>query len=483
MERLESRDWRLETGDWGVGETSQSPIPNLQSLEMQRLVSYSLPVSGLSALDFLRQAEGQERFLWEDVRDRITLAGFGAAVNVMGWGNGRYAQIRQQAQSLFQNAILLGDAPDLARPRLFGGFAFRDDFLPDNTWAAFHPAHFILPHYQYVRVGQKSWLTINALIPLADDPEHSLPILQEALTARRDMLLEIGDWRLAHTPQSPIPNLQSLSYPMSPDDWAAIINAARAEIRGGALKKVVLARVCEARFAGRVDIYRSLDYLNAHYADCYRFVFEPRPFHTFLGATPELLAKVDGRTLTTMALAGSIRRSPDPLEDAALGQQLMESAKERHEHEVVVMSILGRLAPLTSQLEISPAPGVYKLSNIQHLFTPIRATLAEPDGILPLVEALHPTPALGGSPRAQALEFISRAEPVPRGWYAAPVGWIDYKLDGAFAVAIRSAVVQERRAWLYAGAGIVADSEPDTEWTETELKFKPMMEAMEIVNG
>jgi menaquinone-specific isochorismate synthase len=434
-------------------------------------------------MDFLRQAEGQELFFWEDVRDRITFAGFGAAANLLGWGNGRYAEIRQQAQSLFQDAILLGSAPNLARPRLFGGFAFRDDFLPDNTWAAFHPAHFILPHYQFVKVGQESWLTLNALIPLDEDPEHGLPLLQEALEARRDLLLKSGAWRVAREHQPPATNLQTLSYPMPPDAWAQIINAARDEILRGELKKVVLARVCEARFAQRINIYNSLDYLNREYADCYRFVFEPRPFHTFLGATPELLAKVDGHTLTTMALAASIRRSADPLEDAALGQQLMESAKERQEHEVVVMSILGRLAPLTSQLEISPAPGVYKLSNIQHLFTPIRATLAQPDGILPLVEVLHPTPALGGSPRTRALEFISRAEPVPRGWYAAPVGWIDYKLDGAFAVAIRSAVVQERRAWLYAGAGIVADSEPEKEWAETELKFRPMEEALGIVNG
>jgi len=267
---------------------------------------------------------------------------------------------------------------------------------------------------------------------------------------------------------------------MPPDEWARLINAARQEIAAGELKKVVLARVCEAKFDGRIDIYDSLEYLNEHYGDCYRFVFEPRPFHTFLGATPELLAKVEGRTLTTMSLAGSIRRSAYPLEDAALGQQLMESAKDRHEHEVVVMSILGRLAPLTAKLEISPAPGVYKLSNIQHLFTPIRATLTEPDGILPLVDVLHPTPAMGGSPRALALDFISRAEPVPRGWYAAPVGWIDYKLDCAFAVAIRSAVVQERRAVLYAGAGIVGDSEPDKEWAETGLKFRPMLEALGI---
>ena len=470
---------KLKIEDWGAA-TGDSSIFNLQSFTEQRLVSYSLPVTGLSAMDFLRHAEGQERFFWEDVRDRITLAGFGAAANLMGWGNGRIHHIRQQAQTLFQDAILLGDAPELARPRLFGGFAFRDDFLPDNTWAAFHPAHFILPHYQFVRVGKKSWLTINALIPLTDDPEHSLPILQEALQARREVLLKIEDSKLKGEGESSIFNLKSLTYPMPPDEWARLINAARQEIAAGELKKVVLARVCEAKFDGRVDIYDSLEYLNEHYGDCYRFVFEPRPFHTFLGATPELLAKVEERTLTTMSLAGSIGRSADPLEDAALGQQLMESAKDRHEHEVVVMSILGRLAPLTSKLEISPAPGVYKLSNIQHLFTPIRATLTEPDGILPLVDVLHPTPAMGGSPRALALDFISRAEPVPRGWYAAPVGWIDYKLDGAFAVGIRSAVVQERRAWLYAGAGIVGDSQPDKEWAETGLKFRPMLEALGI---
>ena len=477
MKKLETRDWGLETGDWA---TEQSPVSSLQSFQEQRLVSYSLPVADLSAMAFLRHAEGQERFFWEDVRDRITFAGFGAAANLMGWGNGRILHIRQQAQSLFQDAVLLGDAPELARPRLFGGFAFNEDFLPDNTWAAFQPAHFILPHYQFVKIGKEAWLTINALIPLADDPEHSLPILQEALQTRRDVLLETGDWRLETEQKSPVSNLQSLSYPMPPDEWARLINAVRQDIATTELKKVVLARVCEAKFDGRINIYRALDYLNDHYADCYRFVFEPRPFHTFLGATPELLAKVEGQTLTTMGLAGSIRRSADPLEDAALGQQLIESAKDRHEHEVVVMSILSRLAPLTSQLEISPAPGVYKLSNIQHLFTPIRGTLAQPDGILPLIDALHPTPAMGGSPRALALDFISRAEPVPRGWYASPVGWIDYKLDGAFAVGIRSAVVQERRAWLYAGAGIVADSEPEKEWAETGLKFRPMLEAMGI---
>jgi menaquinone-specific isochorismate synthase len=439
-------------------------------------------------MDFLHHAKGQERFFWEDVRDHITFAGFGAAANLMAWGNGRYQSIQQQATTLFTDAILLNNVPDLAKPRLFAGFAFRDDFLPDNTWAAFHPAHFILPHYQFVQLSGEAWLTINALIPLADDPEHSLPILREALETMCDVLKEIGDWRLEIT-QSPIlrqaqdksSNLQSLTYPMSQEEWSRLITAARHDIAATDLKKVVLARVCEAKFEERIDIEDALTFLNEQYADCYRFVFEPRPFHTFFGATPELLAKVEGTQLTTMSLAGSIGRSEDPLEDAELGQELLESAKDRHEHELVVMSILSRLAPLTSKLEISPQPGVYKLSNIQHLFTPIRATLNNADGILPLVEVLHPTPALGGSPRDIAMDFISHAEPVLRGWYAAPVGWIDYKLDGAFAVAIRSAVAQERRAWLYAGAGIVADSEAVKEWNETDLKFKPMLNALGIM--
>ncbi len=469
--------------NWADSTTAQSSTCNLQSLSEQRLVSYSLPIAHISAMDFLHHAQGQERFFWEDVRDHIVFAGFGAAANLMAWGNGRYHSIQQQAETLFTDAILLNDVPDLAKPRLFGGFAFRDDFLPDNTWAAFHPAHFILPHYQFVQLSGETWLTINALIPLADDPEHSLPILREALETRCSVLSKIKDLRSKNSAQSSIFHLQSLSYPMSQQEWSHLINQARHDIESTELKKVVLARVCEAKFDQRINIEEALAFLNKQYADCYRFIFEPRPFHSFFGATPELLAKVSGTKLTTMSLAGSIARSDDPLEDAFLGQSLLESAKDRHEHELVVMSILSRLAPLTSQLEISPQPGVYKLSNIQHLFTPIRATLTRASGILPLVAALHPTPALGGSPRDIAMTFIRQTEPVPRGWYAAPVGWIDYKLDGAFAVAIRSAVTQERRAWLYAGAGIVRDSVPEKEWAETELKFRPMQQALRIVNG
>ncbi|MGB5049961.1 MAG: chorismate-binding protein, partial [Caldilineaceae bacterium] len=168
-------------------------------------------------------------------------------------------------------------------------------------------------------------------------------------------------------------------------------------------------------------------------------------------------------------------RGATPQEDAANGAALLASAKDRHEHSLVVDALRGRLSPVTRCLEIADEPELLTLSNIHHLHTPVSGTLAEPKGVLPLVELLHPTPALGGSPRALALAFIREHEPTLRGWYAAPVGWIDGNGDGAFAVAIRSAVVQEKRAWLYAGGGIVPDSVAETEWEETEWKFKPML--------
>jgi menaquinone-specific isochorismate synthase len=259
--------------------------------------------------------------------------------------------------------------------------------------------------------------------------------------------------------------------------WTQGIRTAQAHMDAGDLTKVVLARVAEIRFDGRVNIDAALDKLAAAYPETYRFLFEARPGHAFFGATPELLAKVDGQRVTTMGLAGSIRRGETPDDDARLAADLLASAKDRHEHQIVVDRMRQRLEPVSEALEIGET-GIMRLSNIQHLHTPISGTLRRGEGVLPVVAALHPTPALGGEPRETALRLIDELEPVPRGWYAAPVGWIDRQMDGEFGVAIRSAVVQDQRAWLYAGAGIVRESDPQKEWDETQLKFAPMLHAL-----
>jgi menaquinone-specific isochorismate synthase len=403
----------------------------------------------------------------------VAFAASGVAAELFAWGQNRVADIERQVRDLFADAVLPAEA--LAQPRLMGGFAFREDFVPDNTWAAFHPAHFILPHLQFVQMGvQGGWLTMNAVVGEGEEVDDVSVSLREALRARLTWLETTSQRSMDTEPFERCPNV---TYPMTFEAWRDMIDAALHEIRRGALHKVVLARVCELRDEQTLDVDAALNLLNAEYADCYRFLFEPRPGHGFLGATPELLVRVSGHELETMALAGSQRRGRNAEEDAMLERDLLNSTKDRHEHQIVVDELRHRLTPLSDELRIGTTQSL-KLRNIQHLHTPVSARLTHDNGILNQVLLLHPTPALGGLPREAANTFIREAEPMTRGWYAAPVGWLNANLDGEFAVAIRSAVVQRERAWLYAGCGIVAGSDPQKEWDETALKFKPMMRAL-----
>jgi menaquinone-specific isochorismate synthase len=441
-----------------------------------RLVSIALPCPNVSFASFLYQARGQARFYWENSRDHITFAGTGTALELPAWGEDRFEKIRQQALVIFADAHIDCDHEPMAAPRLFGGFAFRDDFVPDNTWSDFTPAHFVLPHYQLVSINGDKWLTINTHLPYGENPNSILDDLRDALQERIHYLQEVeATPEFAHAKNEAL----SVSYPMSYETWHDIITNATQRMKNGDFNKVVLSRVAEVRFKERVNVDLALHYLAEHYADSYRFLFEPRPHHAFFGATPELIAGVRGKHFETMGLAGSIQRGATSEEDEHCAKTLLNSGKDRYEHEVVVNKIRERVAPLMDSLHI-PEMDILRLNNIQHIYTPIKGELKQKTGVVPLVERLHPTPALGGDPREIAMKVIQETEPVPRGWYAAPVGWIDRNLDGYFSVAIRSAIAQERRVWLYAGAGIVADSEPDKEWNETALKFRPMLNALGI---
>ncbi len=468
-------DWGSGTGDQGTGirdwDLEQSPISNLQS----QLFSTTIAAPDLTVTAVLQHALGQERFFWQEANSDTAYVGFGTAADLRAWGKNRFASIQTQARELFANAIIHNNANPDAGPRLFGGFSFRDDFTPDNTWSIHHPAQFILPHYQFTQSGSEGWLTINAVITDEENPAEILRELEEALHIRYEILQQT---------LNPTPTTSSkkpeINYPMSYEQWQKMIEAATHATDTTNLNKVVLSRVCEIKYDHFVDVDGALAYLSETYPDCHRFLFEPRPYHAFYGATPELLAKVYGRSLRTMGLAGSYPRGKTQKEDKLLAQELLTSNKNRYEHALVVDSIRRRLLPIATNLKFSAQPSILQLGYIHHLYTPIQATLKEASGILPAIEILHPTPALGGSPRELAMQFIQQHEPVPRGWYGAPVGWIDHELNGAFCVAIRSAITQERRVWLYSGAGIVNDSIPEKEWEETAMKFKPMLNALEL---
>lgn len=476
------------------------------SVAQSRIVTLFTPAPALEPMAFLKQAAGSERFYWSEPSGEntsLTIAGMGVAAEILAppimpesdthhlnQAPSRYTTIAQQAQQLLAGSIIkpaFSTEPTsetvqdpyqyLMRPRLFGGFAFQEDFTPDNTWSVFYPAHFILPHYQLLLFGGVKYLAINAVIAPDEDLESSIIALEEALKAR--LLSHFVTGTKQSFPIGPV-----WRFPMTPAMWGNLVDDATTAIRDGQFEKVVLARVCEVRFGEPIDAATALEFLDNEYPDCFRFLFEPVPDHAFFGATPELLIRKQGESFESMALAGSAARGKTEIEDQQRAGELLASAKDRFEHQLVVDGIKERLLGLVEFVHADGDPHVLKLRNIQHLHTPIHGQLwcGKTADILQLLERLHPTPALGGSPYQESLNYLRQAERIPRGWYAAPIGWLDDQLDGVFAVGIRSAVTQHERAWLYAGAGIVADSKAEREWDETRLKFKPMLEALGVTD-
>lgn len=450
------------------------------SNNLGRLVSYTLPWPETSLLSFLQQVTNSPRVYWEQGPDSFSFAGYGLAATLTASGPDRFQVIQQQAARLFDNAIQeADDTPSSVGPRLFGGFAFRAGATAHGIWSAFPAAHFILPRYQLTRLGGQAWLTINHCLDMGEEAGQIAQSLRADVQMLRLALDLAGEQEIGSLAEPDRPALRlKIDYPMDTATWEQLITMTTNRIRAGELDKVVLARVCRARASRVIEPVEILSRLKQNYAGCYRFLIEPIPGNAFFGATPELLAAVQGTSLHTSALAGSIKRGQTRGEDAALGQTLLADPKDRQEHAFVVDAIQKNLRPLVQELQLPSQPSLYRLSNIQHLQTPIQGKLSQPSGVLPVVKALHPTPAMGGTPREVALQLIAEREPFSRGWYASPVGWLDPAGNGLFAVAIRSAVSVGHQACLFAGVGIVADSEPKKEWNETNLKFRPMLEAL-----
>jgi isochorismate synthase len=198
----------------------------------------------------------------------------------------------------------------------------------------------------------------------------------------------------------------------------------------------------------------------------------------FLGASPERLVRLEGRAVSASSLAGSAPRGATPAEDDALAAELLASPKDRAEHAVVRRMLCAALAELCDDVRALQEPSLLTLANVHHLHTGVSARLREGHTLLQLVARLHPTPAVGGEPRDDALRWIRDHEQLDRGWYAAPVGWVGDQA-GEFAVALRSGLVRGNEAWLFAGCGVVADSEPQAELEESEVKLRSMQGAME----
>jgi len=416
----------------------------------ERVVRLAVPAGRINPFRWLHEQRLFPKTYWSGRGERSGVAAVGIA------------DVREMAVSDGAESLpgLLASLPDVggSGARYYGGARFDALRQPDEEWAAFGAYRFVLPRFELHAKDTENTLVCNLVLP------RDAQSVSEMLEQIEDLSLPVG----AFGASLPIP----VRREDSPDfrGWRENIEWALGALSEGRLGKVVLARRAEIVFDGDLEPALVLESLKAATPGCFHFYVEPESGLAFLGASPERLFRRDRSSVVSEAVAGTRPRGVSSEDDEGLRDDLLHSAKDLSEHSYVRIGIREALSPLCEELEIEEDVSDMKLTRGRHLRSKVRGTLREGVADAGLLEALHPTPAVGGYPRSVALEEIMNLEPFDRGWYAGPVGWIGAEAS-EFAVGLRSGLVRGRMLALFSGAGIVSGSVPDEEWAEIEQKI------------
>ena len=397
-----------------------------------------------------RRGKEETGVFWATPSKGEWMVGLGEAYSLSLTGTGRFKAAREACETLLSRARFEGNSE--MGLQAFMGLRFDPRAKTSPEWRPFGDGLLTIPRLLYRRWADRYWVTENTVAS------------------------ENG------TDETPVAGVEpedvGIGASLNRREWCSSVRTALDYIGSGELEKVVLARNKRVRLAGSGTVSDSLDRLMRSDPECTLFAFR-RGDSCFMGASPEQLVQVRNGVVESVCLAGSARRSGDGEEDRRLGETLVRDEKERREHGIVVNEIAEALAGLCQDARSDPSPSLLKLRRVQHLATRFRGKVGKDAHILDFVERLHPTAAVAGSPQEKALEFIRNDEGMDRGWYAGPVGWVDGSGGGEFTIAIRSGLVHDNEATLYAGAGIVSGSDPEEEYRETELKLGSMLGALE----
>lgn len=452
-----------------------------------KLVSISLAVDALDPLAVLESIfePGEPHFYTERPGIASAIAGAEIAAAHEASGPDRFAAVQRFVDDTLAHTIAVGDvtAP-FGGPHFFTAFAFHDEVEPGEPFPA---ARVFVPRWQVARAGDITTAVAN--VPVAPDADLAALAVRvwRAHAKFRGLTFSSSEHvGGVHSPRRDFASESERGEDTTPviqrrseaGDYRAAVARALALIAAGEFEKIVLARALDLTAPQPLHPLRVLHGLRQRFPDCYSFSVASGSGPSFIGASPERLVRVSQGVLETEALAGSAPRGSGASEDAARAAALLASEKDRREHRLVLDSILRRLAPLGLKLDFPEKPAVRRFANVQHLHTPVRAALPENIRLLDALAHLHPTPAVGGTPRAAAVARIRELEGFPRGLYAGALGWINARGGGEFFVGIRSAFIAGASARLLAGAGIVAGSDPEKEFAETELKLQAMLEAL-----
>ncbi|MGH2906131.1 MAG: isochorismate synthase [Solirubrobacterales bacterium] len=412
----------------------------------------------------------------QSAHDGFALATLGVAAQVISGGDGRFDAVAEGCGAVLEAAEVDDlaedpDAPPGSGVIWVGGFSFYDEGPWSDAWRESPGIGFVLPSVSISSRGgadAQARMTVAVAVQPDSDAAQELAAV-ESLVERLRLDEDLGGREFVARPGA-----AEVNSTAPPEHYERAVAEAAGLIQDGEFEKIVLAREIVLRRDSAIDPVNALRGLQARFPECTSFALGHNTT-TFIGASPELLIRREGRRASTMALAGSMRRGGDPETDDLLGRQLLEDEKNRTEHEIVVRRIERTLGRLSAWVAVGEHPELVKVKNIQHLATPIRAQLTEPRPVIELAGMLHPTPAVGGEPWPEAAVKIRELEGLDRGWYTGGVGWMDLFEDGEFHVALRSALIDGPQARLFAGAGIVGDSDPAAELAETETKFAALL--------
>ncbi|MEA5535145.1 isochorismate synthase [Crocosphaera sp. XPORK-15E] len=454
------------------------------SLEGQNksvIVSFSQiieSVDPLSVLSFLTEKQqnlslvqpNELSFYWENRGRKEAILGYGTTQYLSLNNSDRFTQSQAFIKDCWQKILRIGEQNlEESSPHFFCGFTF---FVKNNNSSCpFPSAAVFLPKIQLIKRNNRCVLTLNILI----DKQTNIQEIIKKIQTQTKIISKVN------TSSEYLFNLSPSIHPQTKykmaQNFKASVASALNSIKANHFHKLVLAHALDLKSPTDFSLINCLNNLRISYPDCYVFALNNGQGNCFIGASPERLISIQNQQLVTDALAGSSPRGKNKKNDDYLGQNLLKSEKERREHQVVIDCITHRLFALGLTPQISPLK-LLKLSNIQHLWTPIYTQLSPHIHPLEIVAKLHPTPAVSGFPTEITCEEIQRYETFERGLYAAPLGWIDYQGNSEFIVGIRSALISGNHARLYAGAGIVEGSEPDKELAEIQLKFQALLKAL-----
>lgn len=399
---------------------------------MTRVVTRALPSAvGKRLIDLA--PNGSSIF----IRGEQGLIGWGEAKRFVATGPNRISELAGAWRD-YVDELEVDDSLEVpgSGPIAFGAIAFADDSASEST--------LLMPRVVIGRRDERYWITT------VDDAE--LPKVT-AWGENQPVNFEPGQ--------------------LGRSEFAELVDRAVKLIEAGSLEKVVLARDLVAEVPSSFDIRPALAKLQNRYPSCWVYAVDG-----MFGASPELLVRVSHSQVSARVLAGTAARGTDPSVDLAISKALAESHKNLAEHEFAVRSLVTALEPFCDHVDADTEPFSLQLPNLWHLASDVHGVLKEEGSVLDLASALHPTAAVAGTPRAEALKVISHLEPFDRGRYAGPVGWIGSDGDGEWVIALRGAQLTGNRITAFAGCGVVSESDGESELTETDLKFQPILGAL-----